>query len=172
MGKNSVCARLHLSEPLPETFMNHLTPDRQLAFLVCNHIYHRCCLWINHCLSSEYFLDSRLQYRQIPPTIKAGSNCPIVKEGDAWGKLGSWDPGLGTNTSAQAWSLVFLKSWHWGCLLAGYAKSQLGFWKKWVLPKRSFLLISEDILLLLDHSCCHVFKTEKWRCHSPYRTHT
>lgn len=49
-GKNSMCARLHLCEPLPETFMNHSSPDRQLAFLVCNHISHRCCLWISHCL--------------------------------------------------------------------------------------------------------------------------
>ena len=44
VGKNSMCARLHLCESLPETFMNHSSPDRQLAFLVCNHISHRCCL--------------------------------------------------------------------------------------------------------------------------------
>lgn len=49
-GKSSMCTRLHLCEPLPETFMNHSSPDRQLAFLVCNHISHRCCLWISHCL--------------------------------------------------------------------------------------------------------------------------
>lgn len=71
-------------------------------------------------------------------------------------------------------SLVFLKFWQQACLLPGYAKSQLGFWKNELktLPKRSFLLISEDILLLLGHSCCHMPCPEKWRCHSLYRTHT
>lgn len=71
--KNSMCARLHLCKTLPETFMNHSSPDRQLAFLVCNHISHRCCFWINHCLILNVFSYLRLSCGQISPTVKVGS---------------------------------------------------------------------------------------------------
>lgn len=126
-----MCAWLHLCEPLPETFMNHLSPDRQLAFLVCNHISDRCCLWINHCLILNVFSYLRPSYGQISPTIKAGSTCSVLKEGDIWGQPGIWNPESGIDTSPQVWSLVFLKFWRQWYLLSGYAKSQLGFWKKW-----------------------------------------
>lgn len=152
-----MCAPLHLCEPLPETFMNHLSPDRQLAFLVAIIFPTDVAFELAIVLFSfECFLDLRLYYGQILPTIKVGSICPTMKEGDIWGKPRSQDPGSRVDASPQVWSLYFsssgirdVYSQVMQSLCLGSGKNELK-----TLPRRSFLLIPKDILLLLEHSCC------------------